>query len=417
MRAALGIGLALLLTGCGSMSIEVSVLNPTTVEQEIDRRFLRETLPDVLGQSELAVEKSILDVQNKHFEFLIQLSDEYGAKARRRSTTAFERQILAEQARGVQTSMKRWKSIYEEARQQLLKSRTETLALNQTREQAGADEKKAIETRIAQTLRRRNHVLINLQELVQDEMRERLIGASEELGNVPKNLKDAAMQTVEASKRSLIAGQGLVEDPYAYTVASAEDHLWAHQFNTVIGRGTFGNLNMAVKMEDLGDFTLKGLTFDPSDVARVASKVTTQALLLASQISGVPVNLATSDTTSGGEGLRVSSKRLADAESTQTLEEAKIEAHEEGLMAVAATVLREWPSLESDAQRAAGIAAIKGSFAANKPRIKMEQASTTSPESDEADEDETDEAEEDDETGDEADEPPLGLGTADSPTL
>lgn len=429
MRTLLGILLGLVLTGCGSMTIEVSVLDPVTVEHEIDRRLLRETLPEVLGQSEVAVRKSVLDVQQKHFSFLVELSEEYEAKAARKSTSADEKFILREQARGTQASMQRWETTYQNATSDLQKIRTEIVRLHQELEESQAGEKKAIEGRIAQMLRRRNHVLANLQRLVEDEIRKDAKNARDELGGMSEPLQDAARQAVATSRRSLIGDQGLVEDPYAYTVASADEKLWARGFNTVVGDGTFGNLNMAVKMESLGDFTLKGLTFDPSDVARVASKVTTQALLLASQISGVPVDLATSDTSSGGDALRVSSKKLADAQNVQALEEAKIEAHKEGLMAVAATVLREWPSLEKDNQRAAGIAAIKSSFAANKARIKMEQPSDTPSELDDEeedggaaddtdededaveDEDDSDEAgeDEDNESEDEADDDPPGL--------
>lgn len=415
MKATLGIVLALLLTGCGSMSVEVSVLNPSTVEQELDRRLLRETLPKVISQSELAVEQSIVDVQNEHFGFVTRLSQDYSKAGWKREAADLQ-----------QGFSKRWKRVYDDAKQQLLAIRKEVLELNRKLAQAGSEEqRKAIETTIAQELRVRNNRLGDLKRLIQLEIG-RALDEAEGIIKISKITRDEGKQAVEASKRSLTGGQGIVEDPYAYTVASAEDSLWAHQFNTVVGKGTFGNFNMAVKMEDLGDFTLKGLTFDPSDVARVASKVTTQALLLASQIAGVPVDLATSDTSSGGEGLRVSSKRLTDAQNAQALEEAKIEAHEEGLMALAATVLREWPSLESDAQRVAGISAIKGSFAANKPRIKMEQESSASPPADNDEEDdatadadagEDDEDDEDDDTEDETDDDPPGLGATDSPIL
>lgn len=402
MRVALGIVLAMILTGCGSMSVEVSVLNPATVEQELDRRLLRETLPAVLGQSELGVRQSVLDVQNDHFGFLTQLSQNYLTVARKAPRQ--ERSFLREQAAGLQRSMTRWRSVYEEAQRQLLALRTEILTLQQALTQVRPEERMAIESRIAQALRIRNQQLAELNRLVQIEIGERLSEASQDI-NIREQTQDAAEAAVDTAKRSLTGGQGIVEDPYAYTVASADDTHWAHQFNTVIGRGTFGNFNMAVKMESLGDFTLKGLTFDPSDVARVAGKVTTQALLLASQIAGVPVDLASDATATGGEGLRVSSKKLADAQNTQALEEAKIQAHEEGLLALAATVLREWPSLESDTQRAGGIAAIKGAFAANKPRIKMEQGSTTPPDSDD---DESDDDDGSDDDGDGTDD-----GTAD----
>ena len=56
-----------------------------------------------------------------------------------------------------------------------------------------------------------------------------------------------------------------------------------------------GNVNIAIRMSPSGNFTLKGMTLDPSAVAQVAAKVGTQSIMLAAQMAGVPVNIGNPD--------------------------------------------------------------------------------------------------------------------------
>jgi hypothetical protein len=388
------LALALLLCGCGSLQITVSVLDPKHVEQEVDRRALREELPIVLGQSPEEATQPIVDVERKHFEYLASLQEAYQHKARRlRKPNMFDAEI-----KSLDKSWEAFKPRYLAARSLMMDVQAKIAALHQHLESADKAQRPGVEAQIGHYLRIRRERLQSLRGAVEEEIRDWSVGTPKDvLGRQPVR---EAREDLVAKANSLIRGQGLVEDPYAHAVASAPDELWARDFNHVYGQGTFGNFNMAVKMEDLGDFTLKGLTFDPSDVARVASKVTTQALLLASQMAGVPTSTTvnrTGTTPVPGEALAASSKRLGGAQAARAEVEAKFEAHQEGLLAVAGTVLREWASLEDDTQRAAGIAAIKGGFLANQSRLKMEATNSGGGGGESSNGDDNDQEEEDDE--------------------
>lgn len=371
MRFILLIVLTVVLSGCGSLHLEVSVLAPKVVEHELDRRLLREQLAVVLGQPGDEAERPIVEVERQHFEFLGALEEAY-RRSSERATNPEEQLILDAQIASVDQSMATFRPRYADAMQLMKDIQARVAAHEASLDQAGEEDRARIEAEMARQLRIRAARLASLQREVEDEILESLESSPDE---VRSQVAKAGRQAIRTSRASLIAGQGLVQDPLAHTVASSADEAWAPGFNQVLGRGTFGNLNMAIKMEELGDFTLKGLTFDPSDVARVAGKVTTQALILASQIAGVPI--ATTSTQPGtpattGQSLATSSKRLAAAESERALAQAKSAAHAEGLFAVAQVVLREWPALESESRRAGGVAAIKSGFAANLPRLKME---------------------------------------------
>jgi len=184
-----------------------------------------------------------------------------------------------------------------------------------------------------------------------------------------------AEAAVADARKSLIGGQGLVQSPYAYAVAAAPEEKWSPRFNETFGGGYLGNLNVAIKMVDLGDFTLKGVTFDPSDVVRAISKVTVQTLVLAAQIYGVPIKApagAAPQAPAGG-ALAASSTRLATVQEASAAREAKLQDYRAALTTIALAIIREQPKLAStdNAQRQAAIDAIKATYEAHKTRLDL----------------------------------------------
>ena len=105
---------------------------------------------------------------------------------------------------------------------------------------------------------------------------------------------------------------------------------------------------------------------------RVASKVTTQALLIASQIAGVPVQTQPQAGTSGA-ALATSSRALVGAEKARAQQNLLLLSHKDALRSLAGTILREWPSLDNDddAKRMAAISASRAGFTANKSRLNL----------------------------------------------
>lgn len=128
-------------------------------------------------------------------------------------------------------------------------------------------------------------------------------------------------------------------------------------------------------MESVADFTIKGLTFDPGDVAVAASKVTTQAVLLAAQIAGVPVNLDGSSPSESGAALSMSSKRLTEIRKKLASQKAMLNGYHDALNTIANAILREKQYLsEDDTKRAEAIEAIQRVYEAQKSRIEIRES-------------------------------------------
>ena len=100
--------------------------------------------------------------------------------------------------------------------------------------------------------------------------------------------QQTGQQEVVQQATQLFDSGDIQQSPYVYYVASADEKKWAPKFDQTAGRGTFGNTDIAIKALAPGNFTIKGISFNPADVAATASKVTSQTVLLAAQVAGVP---------------------------------------------------------------------------------------------------------------------------------
>lgn len=184
------------------------------------------------------------------------------------------------------------------------------------------------------------------------------------------------INTAQKATKLVPTGAGLVEDPLAYAVASAPDPYWAESFNETYGRGYLGDFNFAIKMENVANFTIKGLTFDPTEVAQIASKVTAQSLIFAAQIAGVPVSLPNlaADDVSGALEPAKSSQELADLEDTTARRLAELYSQQAVLRLIAGRIIAERGGIDSDnvAVRQASKEAIEATFEAHKNRLTMD---------------------------------------------
>jgi hypothetical protein len=400
----LALPLAVLLAGCGSLRVEVAALDPREVEREVDRLFLRERLNTELARPDDSATQPIVVIERQHFEALEVLREAFEAERGEIEDQA-EIKVLNGELKGVDKSWERAKGQYARAKGQLdvihrqVVELAATLGLQEAKLETLEDResKEAVEAQVAigatrgalaDQLRRQDEIVRLLQERMKEDMADAVKAAPEASRDTVREAANRAVEAAQSSLRSIIGDHGIQRDRYAFAVANADEHLWATRFNRVLGTGRLGNLNVAIKMVDIGDFTLKGLSFDPSDVARMAGKVTSQALVLASQIAGVPVTQPTSGSSSGstttgtsGAALATSSRTMAAAERDAVVRAAQAAGAEDGLLSVAKTVLREWSAIEGDdkTRRAAGVKAIQSSLAANQQRINMEGWGTSTP--------------------------------------
>lgn len=374
---------SMLMSGCGSLSVKVDVLEPGVVEAELDRMLLRDSLPKVLAQSDENLKQNFTALQGTHYQLYNELAAEYRADAAKLESAA--RQQLEGLADALIEDFPKAISPRYAAEQ------TEVLGLNQQIKSIyfkikdpATPGKKIVELRsdLVLALRERQFRLANFDKIVRDDVAGLLKKSQRDLPRLAdtqldsEKLKRAKAKVAEVRK-SMIGGQGLVESPYTYAVAAAPESKWSERYNRTLGDAYFGNLDIAIKMESLGEFTIKGITFDPSDVARAVSKVTVQALVLSAQMSGVPIKTPSQPTTQqalDGGALAASSSRLGDIEETSARVEAKMQDYRSALVTIGQSILREQPKIGgTPAQRSAAVSAIKSTFDAHKTRLSLDE--------------------------------------------
>jgi hypothetical protein len=174
-----------------------------------------------------------------------------------------------------------------------------------------------------------------------------------------------------AALDSLLIGDANIttfREAFAVTTAKPKD--WSPRFDQSIGTGRFGSVDVAIKMESRGIFTIKGITFDPSEVVRVAAKATTQALLIGAQLSGVPV-AKRPGTAGDGTALTISSGDLNDLQSQQATDAAKNADRQAALLELATGILAQEIGLNAndDATFRAALTAIKAKSTAVTARL------------------------------------------------
>jgi len=182
-------------------------------------------------------------------------------------------------------------------------------------------------------------------------------------------------------QRSIIGDASIAHTEYAYIVAQAREHLWAPNYNQAFASGTMGNVDIVIRMNSTADFSVKGMLFDASKVAQVASKVMTQALLIGAQMSGVPTATASTGTQNSGDALSKSSSELSVLEAALAKRQALSDAQRDAIRSAARVILGSAPALEQeplkakpadDAARKALHQSIDATIAALRPLLAMQ---------------------------------------------
>jgi hypothetical protein len=187
----------------------------------------------------------------------------------------------------------------------------------------------------------------------------------------------------DASRRlaSLIGDAGIFDDPHAPMVVTAPDAAWRGLFNQTYATGVLGNTDMAIKMESLGNLTLKGVRLDAAKITQAVFDAAGQAVKLVAVAYGVPVGALQSD------GKTAPTEPGADIIiADQSRREAEVEVLKRRIAAVAImdAILSERRALEANEsgaeeskdadaeikrQRGVAVGRIKAVFAANKGQL------------------------------------------------
>lgn len=96
----------------------------------------------------------------------------------------------------------------------------------------------------------------------------------------------AVEDTVKASAAIMVAP---LSDAEIGRIVDAPEQYWTGIYNRVCGSTWFGNAEIAIRMENLGQFNMKGVVFDPSQVTKAAVDGIAATVAVAAAASGVPV--------------------------------------------------------------------------------------------------------------------------------
>lgn len=391
--------LAVTMTGCGSLKVKVDVLDPQYVRGELADEALRKAylqintaqpgeLADLVDRNYRAYQREVLELAKRHQELARKFPPD-GQKALDKIAEDIKFGVsgptlvndvarhgalaedLAQSIRELGSKMA-WNGrgpVPKALREQLLnfESETKRFKVIQQRElrELSADARRIAVSAAAQ---RNSAGVATAPPTPEVAAATRAIAAQE-----------AVVQA--AAQRSIIQGAELTHTEYAYVVASAPDNLWSLKYNEAYGSGTFGNVDVVIRMNSTADFSVKGMRFDASTVAQVASKVMTQSLLLGAQMAGVPVSTASTGSSTGGDALSKSSSDLAAMDQTIAKREALSEAQRSAIRTAARSILSVTPQLESgnlsktpntDDERKALHSAVQTTLDALKPQLSLQ---------------------------------------------
>lgn len=175
---------------------------------------------------------------------------------------------------------------------------------------------------------------------------------------------------LDAACHTFICGSGLGSSEFAYAVASLPPKRWKTVFNEAFAKGTNGNVDIVMKMNERADFTVKGMRFDVSKIPEMARKATTQGLLLAAQIAGVPIPRAPQPPDQN-TGLASASLELSGVLDAQAKREAMIAERRRVLLALGLLVASSQSEIKTDMGRARLKEALEAQLSALDALLKL----------------------------------------------
>ena len=106
---------------------------------------------------------------------------------------------------------------------------------------------------------------------------------------------DKAASQMKDVVNGFIGQQGLLSDPLAASVVYAPESYWRRPeapegFNETYASGAFGNTDIAIKMESVGNFTIKGVRLDASKITQASFAVGRQAVKTVAAVYGMPLS-------------------------------------------------------------------------------------------------------------------------------
>lgn len=400
-------------SACAKLQVEVSVLSPAVVEAEVDRILIRDRFPHVRARMPEDVSALVEQVKNTHFQSYVALAEAYRQQKSGIADPNIQ-DVLESLAKDLDDGPG-WGDWYAE-KEKLLnalyqKARQEAEAFEKAR-----DPESGASALLAATLRTIAATESDISDRVKedidslgnsDENREKaLTELRSELSAPTRDVSDtaqgkglinslaaaegaaavtaAATAARAAAAKVLFDPKGIADSPYLHAVVSAPKKQWAKRYDYSRGRGIFGNTDIAIKALGPGNFTVKGLSFNPADVAQTAAKVVAQAVVLAAQMYGVPISMpapakATSSAPRPDESTKPDQGEASGSEKPSGITDSLVRAnqdksavlsHRDAMLALAEAITAESDAISGTAaQRAEAVKAIRATYSAQEPRL------------------------------------------------
>ncbi|HLX72308.1 MAG TPA: hypothetical protein VKV04_22035 [Verrucomicrobiae bacterium] len=161
-------------------------------------------------------------------------------------------------------------------------------------------------------------------------------------------------------------GEGdLLNEPLASTVVGAPEECWRHAYNRTYANGMFGDTDIAVKMDSVANFTMKGVRLDADKMIQSTFDSLQLAVKIAASTYGIPVPAPGGTATNSAAAPTASSSPQVQTLNTQvqilTIQQAQVSIMDSILLQ--RNVLTNAPTAAAYAQ---AIKQIQANFAANR---------------------------------------------------
>ena len=334
-------------SGCASLQVQVDILNPVEVGRIAEDSRLAMLYFDVARSTPESIRKQVEDLRAKSQAVFNDLADQYEEAAGQPTNTDEAKSVLKASAADLRSATQHGGGL------DIVYQRYEKVLNDQAtlvRTAAGDapfDQKGRLAKPIETALLKRQLAVDAAYQPILDTIRAAEQEAKREPAFAERSTaaKEAAREQkvaeVKLANSTITAGRTLTSSAFAYGVAAAGEEAWKPAFNRAFGDGKFGNSEIVLKLDRAGEFTVKGMLFDPSKVAAVASKATTQAVLIAAKIVGAPVALGSVTGTEDKKGMLQASDADLERQAVLLARDAASDAQEDSLRALARTILME----------------------------------------------------------------------------
>lgn len=364
------------LSACSSLAVQVDVLRPEVVSARVDADAIARVMPLIAAEDDLLVDRVFIDLGNQHFKAYQDIRKRYLETAATLPATSQDRKNLEIAAKSLEDGVPQEIHDFYDRKQSEVKAANANLRTYWGEWRAATDDatREGISRKMLATLAQRQALLASAYEMLAHDLDQQIVSTTSSAATSAAGVALAAQTSTRRNMKQLFDGGGFIDSRYTYYVVAAEKENWAPMFDRTLARGIFGNTDIAIKALGPGNFTIKGLSFNPADVAAAASKVATQTVLLAAQIAGVPVKVSgTPDPQTSGAALATSSTSYAQTLATATQVDEKVQAHRDALLRIASSILQERRLIATgtDADRKTSLEVIKAIYASHAGRLPV----------------------------------------------